>query len=216
MKSEISNYKFLQELNKRKKELDRTIVGILYINSDGGNNYTHDSSVGSTQGLVGHHSWITFNNVTNTPQTFGGCTVAPYTSYTVGTWQTSIHNGIFYNFESYYNDLNEFDPYSSSYLSIAVTDTSLVTINDYITNSNNDCWYFWKNCVNFAEGLWNSVASSTNQVSGGVGPIKTPIILKNSIDSKISHYSSFVIPASGNGYYYGGAFPIIFIPDDEE
>lgn len=215
----IANHKLLQQVKQRKVttlnndgESRSTIVGILYINSDAGNNFTHASSIGSTQGAVGHHAWLTFKNVTNTTQPFGGCIVGAYNSYTVGTWQSSTHDGIFYNYESYYNDLGEFDSENSSYLAIAVTETDLAIINDYITDSSNDCWYAWQNCVNFSEGVWNSIASSANQISGGIGPIKTPKLLKSNIDTKSMCSSGYVIPASGNGYYYRGANPIIFIP----
>lgn len=139
------------------------------------------SSVG-TEG----HSFLKVRNETSSTITVGHMTVAAGDTITLGAFgNRSAHTGIWYNIEGYYS--SSISSTSSYALVTGLTSSQLTTLNTTINN--NDSWTLINNCSYFARTVWNSIASSSYQVTGG-----NPAALVTSIKSKTDYVSNPSIP----------------------
>lgn len=163
------------------------------------------STIGSS-GLsydLGTHAFITVKNISTSNITVGKLSgIAPGKTVSIGTWgNKSEHTGLWYNLEPY------FVYYKSAYAkrvsySMALTSTSLGTLNTFIKN--NDYWSKTTNCSSFSASAWNSVAASADTISAGVP--NTPKNLANNIKSKwpSQYKTGFEVPYNYVVYYAQG------------
>lgn len=164
------------------------------------------STIGSS-GLsydLGTHAFITIKNISTSNITVGKLgSIAPGKTISVGTWGNKTeHKGLWYNLESYYVYKNNAYSKRVSY-SMALSDTTLTTLNTYIKN--NDYWSNTTNCSSFAAGAWNSVAISSDKISAGIP--NTPKNLANNIISKwaTQYRTSLSVPYNYVVYYAQGS-----------
>lgn len=164
-------------------------VAILTIFSDP----THSGS-GSSGGSgfdFGTHSFITIMNISGSNIQVGNLSgIGNYKTVSVGTWgNKSEHNGLWYNLESRFVNVNgSYGPRVSK--SYVVSASELATLNSYIIN--NDAWSLTNNCSSFAAAAWNASTLSSFHVSAGVP--KTPKKLANNIMSNFP--SSYQVGAN--------------------
>ena len=164
------------------------------------------STIGSS-GLsydLGTHAFITVKNISTSPITVGKLgSIAPGKTVSIGTWgNKSEHKGLWYNLESYFVYKNSAYKNRVSY-SMALSDTSLSTLNTYIKN--NDYWSNTTNCSSFASGAWNSVAVTSDKISAGLP--NTPKNLASNIKSKwpTQYKTGYVVPYDYVVYYAQGS-----------
>lgn len=164
------------------------------------------STIGSS-GLsydLGTHAFITVKNISASNITVGKLgLIAPGKTVSIGTWgNKSEHSGLWYNLEAYYIYKNAAYSKRVSY-SMALTDTTLSTLNTYIKN--NDYWSRTTNCSSFASGAWNSAAVSTDKISAGIP--NTPKNLANNIKSKwpTQYRTGLSVPYNYVVYYAQGS-----------
>lgn len=118
-------------------------------------------SSGASSNNLGH-TWITIKNTTSKTITVGrynlckGCTVS------AGTFGNKRHNGVYYNLEGYYNNLDSSQFENTVSLSENVTAKEL----SWITRSikNNDNWSKGNNCSDFALRIWNYISPSSKDI----------------------------------------------------
>ncbi len=166
-----------------------TFVGTLTI-------FSCSDGTGSSA-LTEDHAFISFKNTSSQQIKIGGLYVNPGHEITVGAWGTmpaghtigsneTWKNGIVYNVESrLVNYDNDFSNRVS--LSTGVTIYDVNNIRNVISN-----WgsynYLNNNCATFAVKVWNSVATSSLQLSAG-SP-NQPVTLYNNIKNKSGYQTN--------------------------
>lgn len=144
------------------------------------------TSGGGALASVGYndHSFIVIENISSSSITVGHMSVPAGSSVTVGTFgNRSTHTGIWYNIEGYTGV-----SYACYGLTTGLTSSELSTVNSKINA--NDTWTLTKNCSYFAKQVWNSIASSSYQISGG-----NPADIVTSIKSKQYYLTNPTIPS---------------------
>ena len=157
------------------------------------------------QKYFGHHSWLEITNFTNTSIYINSIEILPLETMTIGTWQGSMHNGIFYNVETYYNGKGEFSKKNSAYKSVLLNDFKLNYLISILGKPENDIWTYNDNCSYFAEKIWNEITDV--EINSGI--IKSPLNLYNYI-LRNGGKQGFVMSAKKANLYYRGKNPIEF------
>ncbi|MDE7399693.1 MAG: hypothetical protein K2N06_09225 [Oscillospiraceae bacterium] len=176
---------------------DETPIGILTIHSAPRFSNSQGGSSSSSSEIDAGHAFLSLKNTTWQSIRLGGINVAPGAECTIGTWDISAHQGIWYNLESYAINHKGKMPNRVS-LSMPVSSVQLERINSYIDS--HDSWSLLRNCADFAGRIWNSV--SMTKLTGD-----TPSNLAKSINGKLgSQINSPVPDASFYGYVDGLIF----------
>ncbi len=138
------------------------------------------------------HSFLMFENYSDESYMVGHYSLDPGETVTVGTWgNLPDGKGVYYNLEAYC--VNTYGYWSGRVsLKMDYTESELDTFTSYI-NANNT-WTYRKNCSFFAERIWNSVASGSDEVNAGF-IIKTPKTLVNNIKDHSTYYYNQSIPS---------------------
>lgn len=174
-------------------------VGVLTIFS------SNDTGSSSSLDYTGH-TFLAYENTTNSRIKLGGIYVAAGEEITFGTWgNKSQHKGIWYNLELYgYKVHNAYKNRVS--LSLSITIDELEKINSFIKY--NDTWSINNNCSTFSVRIWNDLAPTSKDLNAGL--VNTPTNVMNSIKSKNGYETKRSIETTdsiGNiGYMKNGSF----------
>ena len=109
------------------------------------------------------HCFLTIKNTTSSPLFVGHVTLYAGQTFSVGTWNTQIHVGIFYNYEHYSNWDWIGNPAVS--LSTPVTDLELETIHSALRTPSNNSYGSFFTSASFAAAIWNCFAPTGLQVT---------------------------------------------------
>lgn len=141
--------------------------------------YAYDGAGESHFGLMNlGHSFLSFENVSDSDVKIGEYILAPNDTVTISTWCVSDHFGVWYNMESNY--IKYHDKYNGRYsVLMGIKADQEDTIAKYIKG--NDVWRPTKNCTNFSIGLWNKLCEKGETLSTPL--IYTPKKLVNDIKS---------------------------------
>lgn len=152
------------------------VVGVLTIHSVP---YFSDTQGGSSSssGIDAGHAFLSFKNTYSSPITVGALSVGRGSETTFGTWDISVHRGVWYNLEAFcINHKGKMPNRVSLFMKVTMSD--IETINSVIEK--NDKWNLFVNCSTFASKVWNSVSSTKLFASLSSVP-DTPAVLASII-----------------------------------
>lgn len=108
------------------------------------------------------HAFLALKNNTSSPINLYGYSLPSGDEITFGAWGIDDNYGIWFDLESqYYNNCGRYKGVVSvtSYIDISKLDI----INDFIKN--NDDWRLTKNCVYFAQNIWDLVVDKNEVIN---------------------------------------------------
>lgn len=132
-------------------------------------------AVGSTPG----HCFLSVKNKTSSSLSVGHLTLYGGQSLSVGTWESSLHNGLFYNYENYANW--GWQSSNCARVSIDITDIELLALSSQLQSPSNNSYSGSNTSASFASRVWNVVAVSSMQITNSHWPndIYDSIMLKS-------------------------------------
>lgn len=198
-----NNVATLHELEMNLSEKSGMIYIGFAICSDASSKFVQGNS--NIQENFGHHSWISITNLGNISIDINGIEIPVFATITLGTWQSEIHAGIFFNAERYYAEKGGFSETESAYKMILLNDFEFNYLVSLLSNPTNDSWSIINNCSSFAERIWNDVSSI--EVNAGI--IKCPLKLYENI-LVIGGKKGLIISSPNTELYYGVRNPIKF------
>lgn len=165
--------------------------------------YAYDGAGESSFGLMNlGHSFMSFENISDSEVYIGEYALAPNDIVTISTWCVSEHFGVWYNMESNY--IKYHDKYNGRYsVSMGIKKDSLNEVEKYIKN--NDVWRPTKNCTNFSIGLWNMLCESGEKLD-------TPLIYTpKKLVQNIKRFTTFehnksIVASDRLGYFDDNGF----------
>ena len=168
--------------------------------------YTFDGSSESTMGLFNlGHAFVSIENISEVTIKIGKNTLEPHEAITIGTWSIKAHFGVSYNVESnYINNHNKYDGRIS--VTCGINSNDIATISKFIDN--NDYWSPLHNCSQFALNLWNSVASTDEELVTPV--IYSPGKIAKSLKNFEVYETNRQIETGDKMYYFDGDTPKYF------
>lgn len=167
-------------------------VGILTIHSAKRFSETQGSGSSSSSSSDSGHAFLSFKNTYSDPIGIGGLIVGRGCEITFGTWDLSVHRGVWYNLESYWiNHANKMPNRIS--VSMKVT-MSQVNVINFIIDMWGNYWNLIENCSSFAASVWNNVSKIVSGPEISVGAIPTPQGLYNSIKKMDGYQINQCVP----------------------
>ena len=209
-------------LNSTTKEITANKVGVVLIKAYSS---TYGTYFFKVQVFDGHifmglfstekggtgHSWIQITNTTKSDIQVGHCTLATGDNITIGKYGIGGFAGVWYNKEKYeYNDDTNSMYRTSTSISTAISETTLMNINSFIISTYDTYALVGDNCADFAIAIWNLhpdnliLASDLDLILNCTIPAKLVIYIKNNF----TNYQIDAVLSSPDfyGYYNGSQF----------
>lgn len=144
------------------------------------------------------HAWLYFENISDEDITVGKYVLSPGEGVSIGTFKYSRSDGagIYYNVEAYCTAR-----YGSSgrvSRTQTITEAQLAAVNTKILNNNN--WTLSRNCVYFAELVWNTV--SGQKIETPSLPLSAKIAIKR---GTYATNKAMNVPAAGKVFKQKGS-----------
>ena len=153
------------------------------------------------------HCFLSVKNIKSSTITVGHQNLSSNNKLSIGTWPTSYHYGIHYNYENYDNGGWKSRPCAT--LSVTITDLGVSALNTILHNSSYNTWTISNTCASFASYVWNQLIPSTYYQ---VTVSWQPSVVYSSITSISGYSTTSVIPNNSNVGYVSASDTFVSIP----
>ncbi len=157
-----------------------SVVGVLTIHSAQRFSETQGGgSSSSSSGGDSGHAFLSFKNTYSDPIRIGGLSVGRGCEITFGTWDLSVHRGVWYNLEAYcINHAGKMPNRISVSMNVTMSQVDIINFGiDLWSNY----WSLTDNCSSFAVSIWNGASKLVSGPEVSAGAISTPQGLYNNI-----------------------------------